>query len=406
MASCQNPGAPAKATITPYVWANYQAGRDGSAPELIVYVNSSSSQGPAVKDATVTLNGTTLPWSPYGYYDLQPAPNLTAGALLTLSLSDPGIFAPVSVSLTVPSGAAPTALVSPSMPSGLTKRDTTTSSTYSVAPSAGSWPGDGVVVWAKAYDANYSAVSTQYLVKGSSAASCVFAVGKGLYTGLEVRGVALAPIAGCAAGSQFLIEGPSVAKFGFDPVVDLSPYHVSVTIEKGLGTAGMSVSADIYDASWAGVSTATVTVDGAAVPYASSGYYSRSEAAWTEGTSHTFSVSTPDGKSFQGTIAMPVGTLTGVSYSPATPTVATSYTVSPPGGLWPSGSRIKLQATKGTSTFSTADEPSGSNPVVFNNTFLVGATSVTFLSSLESRVVLEGYQPWSNMVVSGTPTSW
>jgi hypothetical protein len=414
MVSCQGAvGSGGSSGVVPFSTALYDAGADGGTPGISVFLNEGSPTGKPIQGASVTLDGLPLVWSASGYYQLTPAPVLVAGAVHTLRLSAPGVFPATEVSAAVPSGAPPNLAVNPAPPSGWAERNTTLADSYQVSPLAGAWPADPVVVWTKLYGAGYLLATISKALPtpgGSTAVSSSAPVGQGAHVGFEVRRVALVPIPGLAPGSRLRIEGADASKVGFDPLTDLSPFHVTLTVEKAPQAPGTTINASVQDTHWAVVAGGSLTVDAVPVPATSAGagtYYRYDSTAWAEGSVHQYSFTTPDGKVHAGSFTTPVGTLTGVTYSPtkADP-VAAAYTAFPPGTTWPAGSHLSVEATVNGSVWETSRDPAGTSPAVFGDTFLAQASLVTFRAALRTSRPIPGCLSPSFVSASGPWTSW
>lgn len=183
-----------------------------------------------------------------------------------------------------------------------------------------------------------------------------------------------------------------------------SGYKVIIEI-----TAGSSVYANarVYDETDTFVPDAVISVDGVKlVKKEYDNYFESLETFWSDGSSHTFSVSTPDGGRSNGTVTKPTGTLSGVSYDPPKPTLAESYTATPPAGGWPVGSYLFCRFENDEHNYGIYKAPTGDSAVTFTSPYLNGATSVAFESMLRNIVTIEGYGSGSTVSVTGTRTSW
>jgi hypothetical protein len=166
-------------------------------------------------------------------------------------------------------------------------------------------------------------------------------------------------------------------------------------------------NAYVYDVNGNFISGAIFKVDGVTLAKMSyNGYYSSLVDPWTEGSVHSFSVTTPDGCSSGGSVTKPTGTLSGVIFEPPSPTLANSYTATPPSGGWPTGSFISCTTVNNGYNYGIDKEPTGTSPVTFSGSEFIGATSVSFTSALMTKVVVEGYSTSSFVSVTGTTTSW
>jgi hypothetical protein len=165
-------------------------------------------------------------------------------------------------------------------------------------------------------------------------------------------------------------------------------------------------NARVYDIDGFFDAGAVIKVDGVTlVKQSYDGYYAGLTGPWTPGSSHTFSVATSDGGYFSGSISKPSSLLTGATWSPPKPVLSTAYTVTPPPGGWPLGSVLLLSAVNGGSNYGATLEPTGTFPELVDNSFLTGASSVSFSTALQSRVEILGFFS-SSVTVTGNDTSW
>lgn len=183
-----------------------------------------------------------------------------------------------------------------------------------------------------------------------------------------------------------------------------SGYQVRIQIT---ADSSVYVNAWVYDETDTFVPDATITVDGVRLVKKEYDNYSVSlETTWSDGSSHEYSVSTPDGGRSFDTITKPAGTLSGVSYDPPKPALAESYTATPPEGGWPVGSYLYCHIENDGKYYGIVQEPTGDSAVTFSSDRFTGASSVRFESMLKNTVPIEGYGAGSTVTVTGTATSW
>ena len=167
----------------------------------------------------------------------------------------------------------------------------------------------------------------------------------------------------------------------------------------------MDVNAWVYDPSYVLQKGATFTVDGTDITASGSQYYKSLTPMWTNGSVHNYSIATADGQTVSGTFTYSTATLSGPSYSPSK-VIATSYTVSNPAGNWPADAFVEAIVVNGGGNYSYEAFPMGTAVASFNADKLIGATSVTFRSSLRKVTNIEGYASGSQLRVEGPRTSW
>jgi len=187
----------------------------------------------------------------------------------------------------------------------------------------------------------------------------------------------------------------------------VSSYGVSLSIN-ATGSTFANVSARIFDSSSKLVKGATITVDQTKLAEASTGgYFIGTLTEWLDGSCHSYTITTPDGQSITDTISKPVGSVTGVTYFPAKPTIATSYKVSPPAGGWPTGSYLFASLVKpGPANYGIARYAAGDSTVTFTSAMLDSTVvAVSFYAALRTTHPIPGYSR-STVEVIGTSTSW
>ena len=182
------------------------------------------------------------------------------------------------------------------------------------------------------------------------------------------------------------------------------PYRVHLEIVAGSNPA--YANAHVYDSKGAFIRTADVKIDGISVVIQSSSnnYYASLGTVWSSGSVHQYSITTPDGVNETGTISKPVGSLTGVTYSPLH-TISTIYTVSPPAGQWPPGSYIRCSVVNN-GNYGYTRFPSGTADEIFAESRFSGATSISFYSALMNQIQLPKFLSGSYVRVIGDQTSW
>jgi hypothetical protein len=179
----------------------------------------------------------------------------------------------------------------------------------------------------------------------------------------------------------------------------------SVYIDISASNSSAYANAYIYNQDYKFVQNATITIDGITLSKQTyGGYFASLDKIWSQGSTYQYSIITPIGINESGTITKPNGSLTGVIYNPSSPTVAESYTVSPPGGQWPSGSYIHCTVENNGSFYGYVNRPSGTTVLTVTDQDFVGATSVRFYSALEERINFTEYTGYIS--VTGDETSW
>ena len=185
---------------------------------------------------------------------------------------------------------------------------------------------------------------------------------------------------------------------------DLSLYRIVIRIESD---TDVSINAYVYDENDNFVSDATMSVDGQSlVKQSVDDYYVYINTIWAGDSTHSFSVSTPDGKSSSGNIVKPAGTLTGFTVNPATNTGVNTYTVSPPSGSWPIGSYIECTFLDSDIHYLIPKSPTGTADVVFTSPRLDTASSLSFDCAFQNKVSVANYDPDSIVTLTGPFTSW
>jgi hypothetical protein len=185
----------------------------------------------------------------------------------------------------------------------------------------------------------------------------------------------------------------------------LSEYRISIRINAG--EISTSANAHVYDAAGNRVLDAQIKIDGIELklqPHG--GYFSSLDSIWQDGSKHYFSIATDDGARDSGELFKPVGTLSDVVYAPTKPTVASSYTVSPPSGQWPAGSYVMCTISKSSRYFGEEKDLSGSDTGRFSGPIFDGADSVSFSSALRNRYEIPRYAVGSSVSVIGNETIW
>jgi len=186
---------------------------------------------------------------------------------------------------------------------------------------------------------------------------------------------------------------------------DSSTYKVVIKVT---AQAETWVNAYVYDGNGSRVATATISVDGANLPVMtdSSIHWANLGTTWAEGSTHTYAVTTADGKKVSGTMVKPVGTVAGVTYSPAKNLAfANEYVVTPPATGWPADTYLKAMVVSGGSTYGVDTYPVGASPATVTTAF-PSKTSVTFSTCLLSTATIPGYATGSKITVAGTDTPW
>lgn len=185
---------------------------------------------------------------------------------------------------------------------------------------------------------------------------------------------------------------------------DQSLYRVVIRIESD---NYVNINAYVYDENDNFVSNATMSVDGQSlVKQSGDNYNVYIDTIWADDSTHTFSISTPDGKSSSGSIVKPAGSLTGFSVSPSSNQGVNTYTVSPPSGSWPTGSYIECNFEEGGINYLIRRNPTGTADAVFTNSLLVTATSLFFDCAFQNEVSVDNYDPDSIVTLTGPFTSW
>jgi len=189
------------------------------------------------------------------------------------------------------------------------------------------------------------------------------------------------------------------------PATKRSLYQIVIRIESN---SNVQIDAYVYDEYNIFVNNATMSVDGQSLVKQPSVdlYYVQINKIWSDGSSHSFSVSTPDGKSSSGNIVKPTGILTGFTVNPPSNTGVNTYTVSPPSGSWPTGSYIRCTFENGGVNYWIPKSPSGKVNEMFTSSHLVGATSLDFKGALQNKVSIDNYNPYSIVTLTGPFTSW
>jgi hypothetical protein len=206
-------------------------------------------------------------------------------------------------------------------------------------------------------------------------------------------------------GILFLVTSCQNPTSNEKPIDKTSSYKVIIEI------AGDSREANAYvrDADGNFVLGSVIKVDGITLEKTTSynDYYANLGQDWNDQKPHSFSIQTPDGHSSSGTIAEPTGTLSGVSYSPATLTAgASSYTASPPQGVWPQGSCVDCLVINNGKYYGYTYNPTGTAPVTCCESTFADASSIKFTSYLLNEVGIDGYTSTSYVSLSGAATSW
>jgi len=183
-----------------------------------------------------------------------------------------------------------------------------------------------------------------------------------------------------------------------------SNYTVTINITANESTY---VNARVYDQNGNNVLNSIIKVDGVLLEQRDyGGYFSSIPVIWEEGSSHSFSVSTPDGGSSYGIVRKPVGLLTGVTYNPPKPTLALEYTVTPPTGGWPKESYVYCRIRNNNKLYGYPNYPQDMQTIMLASTRLTDATDVSFISSLINKTSIKYYNSSSVVKVTGNETSW
>lgn len=187
-------------------------------------------------------------------------------------------------------------------------------------------------------------------------------------------------------------------------VGDSSDYRIDVEIES---SNTVNINGYVYDENYEFVENAVISIDGEQlVKQSSDNYYVYINELWADESTHTFSVSTPDGNSATGSISKPTGSLTGFTVNPSSNQGVNTYTVSPPSGSWPVGSYVECYYTNGGTNYLISEYPSGSTDVIFSNTRLGSASDIYISCAFQNRVSVDNYSATSIISITGPYTSW
>lgn len=188
------------------------------------------------------------------------------------------------------------------------------------------------------------------------------------------------------------------------PAGNLSLYRIVIRIESD---TVVNINAYVYDENNNFLDNATMTVDGQSlVKQVGNNYYVYINTVWSDGSTHSFSISTPDGKSSSGNIVKPSGTLIDFSVTPQNYSGVNTYTVSPPFGSWPNGSYIECNYENGGFYYLIRRNPTGSSNEVFTNSGLVNASDLSFACAIQNKVSVDNYDPNSIVTLTGRFTFW
>jgi len=187
-----------------------------------------------------------------------------------------------------------------------------------------------------------------------------------------------------------------------NPIGDNNPTPGSSALKVSLEITSNTfhyAEARAYDSENNFINDVIFTVDGILLTKQSSDYYfSFLEGNWTAGSAHTYTIETPDGYRCSGSLNKPIGMLSGVTYTPDKPALATSYVVTPPYGSWPAGSFIDCLIVNEGVYIIISKEPVGTLSIHFSSPYFLGASSVSFKTSIINKVVPSGYA--ANSIVS------
>lgn len=167
-----------------------------------------------------------------------------------------------------------------------------------------------------------------------------------------------------------------------------------------------SASAYVYNNSNNFVSDAIIKIDGKVLELLElDQYHLIFSEIWKDGSKHSYSIHTPDGKIVSGEIYKPIGKLTGVVYSPTKSEESDTYKISAPAGGWPTGSYIKCEFKDGDRYLRSFYEVTVSNAEV-TYSFDSDETDIEFKSMLINKKTISGYSPDSYISVTGDETKW
>lgn len=184
---------------------------------------------------------------------------------------------------------------------------------------------------------------------------------------------------------------------------DMKDYKIFINIRSN--TEFENINAHVYDSHNTFIEDFIFKVDNNQLTQNSGNYHYYEPGPWPNGSFHSYYVQAPDGSVSSGTFQKPVDTLAGVIYSPASPTIATAYTITPPDGTWPEGSYISCTIWKDLN-YMINYEPVGNSLLVVDDSLLNGALNIYFTSSIIDKIIIPEYAPGSMLTITGTSTLW